>query len=104
MRFGDSKVYASSITRTHKKSFHSLLQQLTLNQVSHVILLTLSTEKFLSIFNVVFTFSVYLAGSGIDARHIVDGHREKTLALLWQIIFHFQVSRACIFSQKTCNG
>ena len=28
---------------------------------------------------------------GIDARHIVDGHREKTLALLWQIIFHFQV-------------
>ncbi|XP_068734820.1 abnormal spindle-like microcephaly-associated protein homolog [Montipora capricornis] len=27
----------------------------------------------------------------IHARHIVDGHREKTLALLWQIIFHFQV-------------
>ncbi|XP_020629211.1 abnormal spindle-like microcephaly-associated protein homolog isoform X2 [Orbicella faveolata] len=28
----------------------------------------------------------------IDARHVVDGHREKTLALLWQIIFHFQVN------------
>ena len=27
----------------------------------------------------------------MDARHVVDGHREKTLALLWQIIFHFQV-------------
>ena len=31
-------------------------------------------------------------GNLIDARHVVDGHREKTLALLWQIIFHFQVS------------
>ncbi|PFX15185.1 Abnormal spindle-like microcephaly-associated protein-like [Stylophora pistillata] len=31
-------------------------------------------------------------GGAIDARHIVDGHREKTLALLWQIIFHFQVN------------
>eukprot|EP00794_Sanderia_malayensis_P015899 gene15899-17499_t len=27
----------------------------------------------------------------IDAKYIVDGHREKTLFLLWQIIFHFQV-------------
>ncbi|CAH3024578.1 unnamed protein product [Porites evermanni] len=32
-----------------------------------------------------------LGGNLIDARHVVDGHREKTLALLWQIIFHFQV-------------
>ncbi|KAL9988376.1 hypothetical protein ACROYT_G002814 [Oculina patagonica] len=31
-------------------------------------------------------------GGAIDARHVVDGHREKTLALLWQIIFHFQVN------------
>ncbi|KAJ7339429.1 hypothetical protein OS493_005827 [Desmophyllum pertusum] len=31
-------------------------------------------------------------GGVIDARHVVDGHREKTLALLWQIIFHFQVN------------
>ena len=30
---------------------------------------------------------------GINPRHIVDGHREKTLSLLWQIIFNFQVSR-----------
>ena len=29
---------------------------------------------------------------GINPRHIVDGHREKTLSLLWQIIFNFQVS------------
>ncbi|XP_044174469.1 abnormal spindle-like microcephaly-associated protein homolog isoform X2 [Acropora millepora] len=35
--------------------------------------------------------SVPLEEIGIDARHIVDGHREKTLTLLWQIIFHFQV-------------
>ena len=27
-----------------------------------------------------------------DARFVVDGHREKTLSLLWKIIFHFQVS------------
>lgn len=36
-------------------------------------------------------FLSYLSGGAIDARHVVDGHREKTLALLWQIIFHFQV-------------
>ncbi|XP_051868413.1 abnormal spindle-like microcephaly-associated protein [Pristis pectinata] len=30
-------------------------------------------------------------GNDIDPRDIVDGHREKTLALLWRIIFAFQV-------------
>ncbi|KAM3620124.1 uncharacterized protein V6R79_018615 [Siganus canaliculatus] len=30
-------------------------------------------------------------GSSIDSRDIVDGHREKTLNLLWKIIFAFQV-------------
>ncbi|XP_074524073.1 abnormal spindle-like microcephaly-associated protein [Halichoeres trimaculatus] len=30
-------------------------------------------------------------GAAIDARDIVDGHREKTLSLLWKIIFAFQV-------------
>ncbi|XP_067893808.1 abnormal spindle-like microcephaly-associated protein isoform X2 [Heterodontus francisci] len=30
-------------------------------------------------------------GNIIDSRDIVDGHREKTLALLWRIIFAFQV-------------
>ncbi|KAK5869529.1 hypothetical protein PBY51_024238 [Eleginops maclovinus] len=30
-------------------------------------------------------------GSNIDSRDIVDGHREKTLSLLWKIIFAFQV-------------
>ena len=28
---------------------------------------------------------------GVTAEHIVDGHREKTLALLWSLIFHFKV-------------
>lgn len=32
------------------------------------------------------------AGSTIDSKDIVDGHREKTLSLLWKIIFAFQVS------------
>lgn len=27
----------------------------------------------------------------ISTRDIVDGHREKTLGLLWKIIFNFQV-------------
>ena len=27
-----------------------------------------------------------------SAEAVVDGHREKTLALLWSIIFHFKVS------------
>uniref|UniRef100_A0A672PJ10 Abnormal spindle-like microcephaly-associated protein homolog n=1 Tax=Sinocyclocheilus grahami TaxID=75366 RepID=A0A672PJ10_SINGR len=30
-------------------------------------------------------------GANIDSRDIVDGHREKTLNLLWKIIFAFQV-------------
>uniref|UniRef100_A0A3Q0T8G1 Assembly factor for spindle microtubules n=1 Tax=Amphilophus citrinellus TaxID=61819 RepID=A0A3Q0T8G1_AMPCI len=30
-------------------------------------------------------------GSTIDSRDIVDGHREKTLSLLWKIIFAFHV-------------
>ncbi|KAL2090377.1 hypothetical protein ACEWY4_015065 [Coilia grayii] len=30
-------------------------------------------------------------GSAIDSRDIADGHREKTLGLLWKIIFAFQV-------------
>ncbi|XP_076010558.1 abnormal spindle-like microcephaly-associated protein [Genypterus blacodes] len=30
-------------------------------------------------------------GAVIDSRDIVDGHREKTLSLLWKIIFAFQV-------------
>jgi len=32
------------------------------------------------------------AGSTIDSKDIVDGHREKTMSLLWKIIFAFQVS------------
>ncbi|XP_060088344.1 abnormal spindle-like microcephaly-associated protein [Heteronotia binoei] len=31
-------------------------------------------------------------GSGIDAKEIVDRHREKTLALLWKTVFAFQVN------------
>ncbi|XP_068581167.1 abnormal spindle-like microcephaly-associated protein [Cebidichthys violaceus] len=30
-------------------------------------------------------------GSSIDSRDVVDGHREKTLSLLWKIIFAFHV-------------
>ncbi|CAL8307358.1 unnamed protein product [Lota lota] len=52
------------------------------------------------IHNVDITFQVLKAkgvdlrdeqGSNIDSRDIVDGHREKTLSLLWKIIFAFQV-------------
>ncbi|XP_067661837.1 abnormal spindle-like microcephaly-associated protein homolog [Haliotis asinina] len=32
-----------------------------------------------------------LDGGKIGARDIVDGHREKTLKILWHLIFHFQV-------------
>ena len=34
---------------------------------------------------------VGVSGAKIDARDIVEGHREKTHALLWTIIFNFQV-------------
>nr|KAG5712070.1 hypothetical protein BaRGS_020796 [Batillaria attramentaria] len=30
-------------------------------------------------------------GGVVNARDIVDGHREKTLAFLWKLIFHFQL-------------
>ncbi|XP_033114872.1 abnormal spindle-like microcephaly-associated protein homolog [Anneissia japonica] len=32
-----------------------------------------------------------IEGSAVDPKAIVDGHREKTLKLLWTIIFHLQV-------------
>lgn len=32
-----------------------------------------------------------IAGGAIDSRDIVDGHREKSITLLWKIIFAFQV-------------
>lgn len=32
-----------------------------------------------------------LIGASIDSRDIVDRHRERTLALLWKIVFAFQV-------------
>ena len=30
--------------------------------------------------------------AGVTVNAIVEGHREKTLALLWTIIFHFKVT------------
>jgi hypothetical protein len=33
----------------------------------------------------------------ISSRDIVDGHMEKTLNLLWHIIFGFQVSQMLLF-------
>ena len=36
---------------------------------------------------------ISILGVKTDARYVVDGHREKTLHLLWQIIFHFQVRK-----------
>lgn len=31
--------------------------------------------------------------AGANSQSIVEGHREKTLALLWSIIFHFNVRK-----------
>jgi abnormal spindle-like microcephaly-associated protein len=33
----------------------------------------------------------YVLTGNITAKDITDGHREKTLSLLWQIIYKFQV-------------
>jgi abnormal spindle-like microcephaly-associated protein len=33
----------------------------------------------------------YVLTGNITAKDIADGHREKTLSLLWQIIYKFQV-------------
>ena len=33
----------------------------------------------------------YILTGDISAKDISDGHREKTLSLLWQIVFKFQV-------------
>uniref|UniRef100_A0A9J8BHF1 Assembly factor for spindle microtubules n=1 Tax=Cyprinus carpio carpio TaxID=630221 RepID=A0A9J8BHF1_CYPCA len=39
-------------------------------------------------------------GANIDSRDIVDGHREKTLNLLWKIIFAFQVSSSMLLDEN----
>ena len=36
--------------------------------------------------------------AGVTAESIVEGHREKTLALLWAIIFHFKVGKYNVHS------
>lgn len=38
---------------------------------------------------------------GITCACIADGHCEKTLALLWSIIFHFKV-RQCLCAVHVC--
>ncbi|NXP08625.1 ASPM protein, partial [Thinocorus orbignyianus] len=38
-----------------------------------------------------FNSMFYLIGASVDSRDIVDRHRERTLALLWKIVFAFQV-------------
>ncbi|NWX40003.1 ASPM protein, partial [Steatornis caripensis] len=38
-----------------------------------------------------FSYLFYLTGASIDSRDIVDRHRERTLVLLWKIVFAFQV-------------
>lgn len=40
----------------------------------------------------------HLIGAAIDSRDIVDRHRERTLALLWKIVFAFQV----LFNRLFC--
>ena len=53
----------------------------------------------------------YMAVPEGASETVVDGHREKTLALLWSIIFHFKVRRqyssvdvqcTCIYISVTC--
>jgi len=39
--------------------------------------------------------------TGVTASSIADGHREKTLALLWTIVFHFKVH---IHTQQQTTG
>ena len=36
-----------------------------------------------------------LRGGRVTPRDIVEGHREKTLGVLWQLIFKFQVQFIC---------
>ena len=53
----------------------------------------------------ILTEQVRCAGVAIEARDIVDGHREKTLQLLWLLIFHFKVSdsHAHIQYNQSCS-
>jgi len=39
-----------------------------------------------------------VSGHKLESRDIVDGHRQKTLQLLWTLIFVFQVITALLFS------
>ncbi|KAK2581210.1 hypothetical protein KPH14_008009 [Odynerus spinipes] len=42
----------------------------------------------------------YALSGNIDAKSIADGHREKTLSLLWQIIYKYQAPR---FEKAACR-
>ncbi|XP_006822558.1 uncharacterized protein LOC100313557 [Saccoglossus kowalevskii] len=33
-----------------------------------------------------------IESGGLSSKDIIDGHREKTLELLWRLVFHFQIS------------
>lgn len=35
---------------------------------------------------------IFLFEGNVTTRDIVDGHRERTLSLLWMIILHYQVA------------
>uniref|UniRef100_A0A8C9QX73 Calponin-homology (CH) domain-containing protein n=1 Tax=Scleropages formosus TaxID=113540 RepID=A0A8C9QX73_SCLFO len=39
-------------------------------------------------------------GAAIESRDIVDGHREKTITLLWKIIFAFQVFHSVLLDEE----
>jgi len=51
-----------------------------------ILLLALVEEYFLK---VIFYIGMIAAGHKLESRDIVDGHRQKTLQLLWTLIFIF---------------
>jgi len=44
---------------------------------------------------------LFVTGRKLESRDIVDGHRQKTLQLLWTLIFVFKVSVIIVYCQAS---
>lgn len=68
----------------------------TKNQVLHIVIPCSNTDWFIQKLHNVEVALKHLSEHicipfGINTQSITDGHRDKTLTLLWTIIFHFKV-------------
>ena len=55
------------------------------------------------LYNVNKLLQLFVTGHRLESRDIVDGHRQKTLQLLWTLIFVFKVTISCFPIKLVCR-